>query len=97
MNIALEFTYHTDIISVPDEVGMSIRKHYLKFHKWLYNKDNDHGNWIIKNGRKYAVSFDTGTFIDYINTFCLNDSQEKAYMVKENATEIPAEMPLLFF
>lgn len=97
MNIALEFTYHTDIISVPNEVGMKISKYQQKFDKWLYNKENNHGNWIIKNGRKVAVSFDTETFVDYLNMFCLNDSDEKAFIVEENATKIPAKISTLFF
>ena len=97
MNIALEFTYQTDIIFVPDEIGNKISKYQQKFDKWLYNKDNDHGNWIIKNGRKVAVSFDTDTFIDYLNMFCLNDSDEKAFIVEKNATTIPTKIPTLFF
>lgn len=97
MNIALEFTYYTDIIFVPDEIGKKISKYQQKFDKWLYNKDNDHGHWIIKNGRKAAVSFDTDTFIDYLNMFWLNDSAEKAIIVEKNAATIPTEIPTLFF
>jgi len=97
MNIALEFTYQTDIISVPDEIGNRINKYQQNFDKWLYNKENNHGNWIIKNGRKVAVSFDTQTFVDYLNKFCLNDSNEKAFVVEKNATVIPTKIPTLFF
>ena len=97
MNIALEFTYNTDIISVPDEIAVKINKLQQSFDKWLYNKDNDHGNWIIRNGRKVAVSFDTETFIEYLNKFYLNDSDEKAIIVQKSATEIPTKIPTLFF
>ena len=97
MNIALEFTYYTDIISVPDGIAVKMKKFQRSFDKWLYNKDNNHGNWIIENGRKMAVSFDTETFVEYLNNFCLNDSDEKAFVVKKNATEIPSKIPTLFF
>ena len=55
-SIALEFTYHTDIILVPNEIGAKIKKYQNLFDTWLYNKDNNHDNWILKHGQKYAVA-----------------------------------------
>ncbi len=97
MNIALEFTYHTDIISVPNEIGIKIKKYQREFDKWLYNKDNNHGYWIIKDGKKLGVSFDTETFVNYLNKFCLNNNNEKAKITQKNATEISPKIPILFF
>lgn len=97
MNVALKFTYQTDIISVPNEISGKINKIQQSFDKWLYDKDNDHGNWIIKNGRKIAVSFNTETFVEYLNNIYLKNSNEKVFIVKEKATEIPFKIPTLFF
>jgi len=35
--------------------------------------------------------------IGYLNKFCLNDSNEKAFVVEKNATVIPTKIPTLFF
>ena len=89
MYIALQYTYHVDIIYVPSYLGEKIKKIQNKFDKWLYDKSNDHGNWIIKNGKKVAVSFDTDTFVTYINEHHLVDTKEKAYLVERELTNIP--------
>lgn len=36
--IALEFTFHTDVIEVPDNIAKSIRKIQSKFDEWFYDK-----------------------------------------------------------
>lgn len=90
MYIALQFTYYADIIFVPAYVGKKIKKIQRLFDKWLYDKDNDHENWIIRNGKKVAVSFDSGTFVDYINKYHLNDSTEKAYVAVKECKKVPS-------
>lgn len=89
MYIALQHTYFVDIIYVPAVLGEKIKKIQNLFDKWLYDKNNDHGHWIIKNGKKVAVSFDTDTFIQYINTYHLVDNNEKAYLVDKERQTIP--------
>ncbi len=96
MKIALEFTYHTDIINVPEYIGINIRKYQRKFDKWLYDKDNDHGHWVLIDGKKKAVSFDTSVFVDYLNTYCLCDD-EKVKIITENAETIPNDIKTIFF
>lgn len=97
MKIAVEFTYHTDIISVPEEIGRKIKQYQKMFDKWLYNKANNHGNWVIINNRKVAVSFDTKSFVDYINSVHLSNCKEKAYIVEDSAQNVPSGIPTLFF
>jgi len=89
MNIALQHTYHVDVIYVPDALGIKIKKIQDRFDKWLFDKTNDHGHWIIIDGRKRAVSFGTDTFIQYINTYHLADSDDKAYLVDKDLLTIP--------
>lgn len=89
MHIALQYTYFVDIIYVPTMLGNKIKKIQNQFDKWLYDKTNNHGHWIIKDGKKVAVSFDTDTFIHYINTYHLIDNNEKAYLVEKEQQTIP--------
>lgn len=89
MLIALQYTYYVDIIYVPAMLGKRIKKIQNLFDKWLYDKTNNHGHWIIKNGKKVAVSFDTDTFIYYINNYYLVDNDEKAYLLGKEQQIIP--------
>ena len=89
MLIALQYTYYVDIIYVPAMLGKRIKKIQSLFDKWLYDKTNNHGHWIIKNGKKVAVSFDTDTFIHYINNYYLVDNDEKAYLLDKEQQIIP--------
>ena len=66
--IAVEFTYDTYIIEVPESVADHIRKCQRAFDKWLYDKENDHGLWVIVNGKKMAVSFGCEDFVAFLNT-----------------------------
>ena len=95
--IALRFTYSTYLVVVPEIIFQDIYKIRQKFDKWLYDKSNNHGNWVIINGKKMAVSFDAETFVDYINDFCLIDGYEKVRITDRNATNIPEGIPILSF
>ncbi len=100
MRIAVEFAFETHIISVPDEIGGEIKKYQNKFDKWLYDKSNDHGYWVIINGRKTAVSFDIQAFVDYLNTAYLHSCEDRAMVIEtfENGSEnIPSEMTKIYF
>ncbi len=95
--VALEFTYHTDIISVPDGIVGKIKKIQNAFDKWLYDKSNDHRYWILTNGKKSAVSFDSQAFVDYINCVYLESSEEKAILSVANAEKLEDGIPVLYF
>ncbi|MBQ7161272.1 MAG: hypothetical protein IJR90_06165 [Clostridia bacterium] len=95
--IALEFMYHTDLISVPDDICDDIKKVERAFDKWLYDKSNDHSLWICENGIKRAVSFDTSDFVNYLNDHPLSGRRDKSEIIEENAKEIPDGVPVLYF
>ncbi len=97
MKIALKFTYDTDIVSVPEDIGSHIKRYQERFDKWLYDKDNDHGYWVVQEGKRVAVSFDAQAFVDYLNTVWLQDREEKAVILQEGEKNIPTGMPLLYF
>lgn len=52
IKIALEYTYYVDIIQVSERIAKDIKKYQALFDKWLYNKTNDHGHWILIDGKK---------------------------------------------
>lgn len=73
-----------------------IKKYVSKFDKWIYNKSNDHPYWIYKEGKKYAVSFDSDAFINWLNEFVLIDC-DKAFIVERNKINYDINMPTLYF
>lgn len=97
LKVALEFTYHTDIIMIPDEIGTKIKKYQNLFDKWIYDKSNNHGHWIYQGKQKMAVSFDTNTFVEYLNEVHLKDKMEKAIIYKECAEHIAEDIPHIYF
>lgn len=97
MHIALQYTYQVDVIYVPVTLGKRIKKIQNLFDKWLYDKSNNHGNWIIKDGKRVAVSFDTSTFIHYINDHHLTNTDEKAYIVDKNLKSVPSTCSATLF
>jgi hypothetical protein len=56
-----------DEIEVPDKVVNCLQKIEKQFKEWLYDKTNEHGYWIMKNGEKYAVSYGTEEFVKWLN------------------------------
>lgn len=95
--IALEFTYHTDIIEVTDEIAKSIKKYQNAFDKWLYDKNNEHGLWVYIDGKKKAVSFGSSDFVNYLNTYIIEDNNMKVRIVQSGLEKTPPDIPVLFF
>lgn len=97
INVALQFTYHTDVISVPDSIGLQIRKYQNLFDKWLYDKNNEHNNWVVLGDKKAAVSFDTLTFVNYLNQYHISEKGEKCYVVEMNCVDTDIAAVVLYF
>ena len=95
--IAVEFTYHIDIIEVPDPIAKDIRKYQHAFDKWLYNKNNDHGLWVIVEGEKMAVAFDCRDFVDYLNKYVVKEGDPACVLVETDLPKSPKIKPDLFF
>ena len=97
MKIVLKFTYDADIIDIPNFFLPNLKKSSIQFNKWLYNKDNDHGYWIKKNGKKVAVSFRGDAYVDFLNNKMLNSCNEKAKIIETEITEFDVTLPILYF
>ena len=73
--------YNADIVSVPDSIGINIKKHRNQCDKWLFNKLNEHEFWEKDDsGNKLGVGVCSESFIYWLNEFVLKDSKEKAYI-----------------
>lgn len=75
--IAVQFTYDAYILEVPDHIEENAKKIQLKFDKWVYDKDNNHGLWVKVNNRKVAVNFVCQDFVDYLNRFVIKEGDPK--------------------
>ena len=45
MLVNIVFDYNADIVSVPDSIGINIKKYRNQCDKWLFNKLNEHEFW----------------------------------------------------
>lgn len=96
-SVAIEFTYTTDIIEVPDLIADNIRSIQQRFDQWIYDKSNDHDCWIIEDGKKTAVCFGTSDFVKFINQYELQDQSEKARITREGLPSLPVGMCSIWF
>lgn len=97
MLINIVFSYDFDIVDVPNIIGDNVRTYQLACDKWLYDKNNNHDFWIIKNNKKYAIATSSEAFVYYINNilFC----GEKASIVKKelNLDSLDLSRPTLYY
>lgn len=94
-SVAIAFTFYTDIIQVPDHIADNIKVVQHRFDQWLYDKSNDHGCWIVQDGKKLAVSFDTSDFVNYIRQYERQGKQAK--IIQEGLDAPPDGMPSIWF
>ena len=98
MLVNLVFDYYTDVINVPDEIGTQIKKYQKKYDKWLYNKDNNHQYWEKDEyGKKLGVGICSDAFVYWLNSFVLNDGEQKAVVLKRNLQEYDSSLPTIFY
>lgn len=95
--IAVEFTFDTDIIEVPDDIAMRIKTYQKMFDKWLYDKNIDHDYWGVVNGKKSYVAFDTEAFVKYLNEYHLFERKEKAKILEKSVDNIPNGVTTIWF
>ena len=95
--IVVEITYDVYMVDVPEYIAKDITKYQKSFDKWLYDKNNDHGLWVIVNGKKMAVSFGTQDFVNYLNEYILTKDTPKCFIVDKNPIDVPTDVPKIWF
>lgn len=98
MLINLVFDYYTDVVDVPDDIVSQLKKYQVKCDKWLFNKGNDHKFWEKDEyGNKIGVGVCSEAFVYWLNNYVLNESKQKAFIVKENVQKYDSSFPTLFY
>ncbi len=95
--IAIETTYDVYIANVPEYIAKDIKKYQRRFDKWLYDKSNNHGLWVVVNGKKMAVSFGAQDFVNYLNEYVLQQDDPKCLIIDKNPTSVPTGAPTIWF
>lgn len=95
--IVVKMTYDADIIEVPDMIETKINKIQYQFDKWVHDKSVEHEYWIYKDGKKYCPSFRGDAFVEYLNSFILNDSEEKARIIEMYVRNYDTSMKSIWF
>lgn len=86
-----------DIADLPERFADSLEKVQEEFFRWLFNKDNDHGYWVIEDGEKKYCSYDSEAFVSWLNDYQLAKGEPEASVVEKNVKQIDHDLPELFF
>lgn len=86
---------YVDVIDVPQKIAMNIDSLQAKFFEWMFDKENNHRYWVIRDGMKKYCNYSTEAFIDWLNTYILND--EKATMIASSTKQIDLNLPVIYF
>lgn len=98
MFVNIVFDYYADIVSVPDSIGINIKKYQNQCDKWLFNKLNEHEFWEKDDsGNKLGVGVCSESFIYWLNEFVLKDSKEKAYIVRKSINNYDESLPTIYY
>ena len=98
MLINIVFDYYVDIINVPDNIGVNIRKYQNKCDQWLFDELNDHEFWEKdSSGEKLGVGICSEAFVYWLNNFVLMNSKEKANIVKKNINKCDDSLPSIYY
>lgn len=97
MKVVLEFCINADIIECPNNIIKDIKKHQLDFFNWLFDENNDHSYWMYENGKKEGCCYRSDAFVEYLNTFVLSESKEKAVIIEQETNDYSKDVPCLNF
>ena len=83
MRVLVEFCIDADIIKCPDFIIKDLQAYQVQFTEWLYDLNNNHAYWMYEDGKKYGCSYRSRAFVEWLNTFVLNENEEKAKVLEE--------------
>jgi len=84
-----------DIVDMPINTIDDLEEEQKEFFEWLFNKDNNHEYWIIRNGEKTTCSYDSRAFVKWFDE--KKQGAEKAMIVEQYAKKKIEDMPILYF
>lgn len=83
MRVMVIFCSDADVIECPNDIIKEIEKYRVLFIDWLYNTENNHGYWHYSEGRKLGCCYRSEAFVEWLNTFILGCSDEKAMVIEQ--------------
>lgn len=99
MRVLVKFCVDADIIECPDFIISDLEVYQHRFREWLYDKNNKGFSNVDEYQKKYGMRKYIGyASTGWINSFILNNRDEKAYVVDKqiNTTEMKS-IPKIFF
>lgn len=97
MKVVLDFDDSADIIDCPSFIVDDIINYQINFIDWLNDESNNHCYWNYTNGRKNGVSFRCEAFVEYLNRYILNRSNDKASIIDLNTNTYDKSLPKIKF
>jgi len=85
-----------DIIDVPEFISTDMENIQQKFFDWLYDESSDHDYRKCIDGIEGYV-YGTEEFIEWLNTYLYDKTNEKAKIVSQYLTEMNNNYPSIFF
>lgn len=86
-----------DVIDIPQVVLDDMHNIKQMFFDWLFNKSNNHKYWICVGGVKKYCSYRADAFIEWLNSYYLVGTKEKALCVIMYDTNIDFNRPKISF
>ncbi len=86
-----------DVIDIPQFVLQDINNIQQMFFDWLFNKNNNHDYWVRIGDVKKYCSYRSEAFIEWLNSYYLVESKEKALCVSQYEKNIELSRPHISF
>ncbi len=86
-----------DVIDIPQYVFEDIENIQKGFFRWLFDKNNNHAYWICVNGDKKYCSYRSEAFVEWLNTYYLVGTKEKASCINMFEKNINLNRPKISF
>ena len=93
--ILLLWDYDADMIECPQDIADNVYKYQHEFDLWLYSPDSKHDCLTTDSEGNLAFCFDGETFLNWLNTTVLANSEEKARFIKRGFVPDKSEMELV--
>lgn len=97
MKVVLKFCINADIIECLDDIIKNLEKYQLNFFDWLFDENINHSYWMYEDGKKEGCCYRSDAFVEWLNSFILAKSDEKAIIVEEKINNYPKDAQCLYF
>lgn len=97
MLLLTQFKREFDIIDIPQSAYDRITELQDQFFAWRADRSADHPYWVCAGGGDCDDCYHADAFVNWLNAFPLQESEEKADVVAERVTGDDGKLPLQRF